>query len=295
MNTTELEEKKAILLTFDVEDWFQVENFKDYISFSSWTSRELRVVKNTHVILDLLDSFSFKPKATFFILGWIAQKVPELIREIKARGHEIASHGNQHHLCTKQNSKEIISDLEASKKLLEDTIGDKIYGYRAPSFAVDDDVLEMIKETGHIYDSSYNSFSAHERYGKINLSNKRKMGVAFEFSDNFFELPISNLGVGKRKLPLGGGGYFRLLPFFLFKLGMDSVLKKEGSFVFYSHPWEFDPEQPKVESIKAGFKFRHYVNLDKTEKRLSFLVQSFKNLEFLSCADYLRKRKLIPE
>ncbi|MFA5905878.1 MAG: polysaccharide deacetylase family protein, partial [Desulfobacula sp.] len=159
----ESEEKKYILLTFDVEDWFQVENFKEYISFSTWNSFELRVEKNTHKILDFLDSFSFKPKATFFILGWIAEKLPKLVQEIHKRGHEVASHGNDHHLCANLTETDLLMDLKSSKECLETIIGSRVYGFRAPSFALDDRVLRTIAKAGYLYDSSYNSFSAHGR------------------------------------------------------------------------------------------------------------------------------------
>ncbi len=281
--------KKSILLTFDVEDWFQVENFKEYISFDSWNSRELRVEKNTHTILNLLDSFTFKPKATFFILGWIAQRLPDLVKEINDRGHEVANHGNLHHLCTKQSAAEVFKDLKQGKDILEDITGNKIYGYRAPSFAINNETLKIIKETGHIYDSSFNSFSMHGRYGTIDLANKDKKGIANKISDNFYELPISNLIVRHKILPLGGGGYFRLIPFPLFKLGMNQVLKKDNAFLFYSHPWEFDPDQPRVEQASKGFKFRHYINLDKTHKKLEALIRYFKDRHFTTCINYLQK------
>jgi polysaccharide deacetylase family protein (PEP-CTERM system associated) len=246
----------SILLTFDVEDWFQVENFKEYISFDSWNSHELRVEKNTHTILDLLDSFTFKPKATFFVLGWIAQRLPDLVKEINNRGHEVANHGNHHNICTKQSTKEIFNDLKAGKGILEDITGQKIYGYRAPSFAINNDILKIIKDTGHVYDSSFNSFAMHGRYGTIDLADRDKKGIASKISDNFFEIPISNLKIRQKILPLGGGGYFRLIPFPIFKLGMTQVIKKEKVFVFYSHPWEFDPEQPRVEQA-----FQDYINI----------------------------------
>jgi polysaccharide deacetylase family protein (PEP-CTERM system associated) len=284
-----LEEKKTILLTFDVEDWFQVENFKGYIPFSSWDSHELRVEQNTHTILNLLDSFVFKPKATFFVLGWIAEKLPNLVREIQQRGHEVASHGNHHHLLTKQTTQQITEDLKAGKRLLEDIMGEKVYGYRAPSFAINNDILKMIKETGHVYDSSYNSFAMHGRYGTIDLPDNTNKEAACKISDNFFELPISNLTINKKIFPLGGGGYFRLIPFPLFKLGMNSVLNKNNTFLFYSHPWEFDPGQPRVEQASTSFKFRHYINLNRTEKKLESMIKSFKNSKFTTCIDYLRQ------
>ena len=204
--------KPTILLTIDVEDWFQVENFKSYIDFSTWDSFELRVEKNTHLILDLLDTFALKPKATFFILGWIAQKLPGLIRQIKDRGHEVASHGGNHHLCTILDRNRLAQDLLTSKKRLEDITGQAVYGYRAPSFAINDRVLEMIKQAGYLYDSSYNSFSAHGRYGSIDLSKSVKRGGSYQLGTHFFELPVSNMCLGSKTIPLGGGGYFRLYP-----------------------------------------------------------------------------------
>ena len=286
------EEKKNILLTFDVEDWFQVENFKEYIPFSTWNSFELRVEKNTHKILDLLDSFSFKPKATFFILGWIAEKLPELVRQIHQRGHEVASHGNDHHLCRSLTESDLITDLKTSKERLETLINSRVYGFRAPSFALDDMVLQAIAQAGYLYDSSYNSFSAHGRYGKIDLSHANHKNALYQISENFFELPVSNLKIKDTVLPLGGGGYFRLFPFPLFKFGMASVLKKDKAFIFYAHPWEFDPSQPRVEEAAQGFKFRHYINLRRTGKKLRALISAFDGHEFITCADYIDKQKM---
>jgi polysaccharide deacetylase family protein (PEP-CTERM system associated) len=284
-----LEEKRSILLTFDVEDWFQVENFKQYIKFSTWNSFELRVEKSTLKILDLLDSFSFQPKATFFILGWIAKKLPKLVREIHERGHEVASHGVDHHLC--QNlGPDLAKDLTSSKRLLEEIIGSKIHGYRAPSFALNDKVLKSIQDAGYTYDSSFNSFSGHGRYGTIDLTRAKKNEAVYKISDTFFELPISNLKLKNKVIPLGGGGYFRLLPFPFFKAGMKSVLKKDSAFIFYAHPWEFDPYQPRVEQASKGFKFRHYINLHKTENKLKSLLEYFCDSEFVTCIDYIKNK-----
>ena len=149
----------SFLLTIDVEDWFQVENFKKYIPFASWSSYELRVEKNTHRILDLLDSASFKFQvssfkisATFFVLGWLAERLPHLVREIHSRGHEIASHGYYHNLCNEQSHEELKTDLYNSKSFLEDIIGTQVYGYRAPSFAINNDILKIIEDCGYLYD-----------------------------------------------------------------------------------------------------------------------------------------------
>lgn len=279
--------KPAILLTIDVEDWFQVENFKSYIDFSTWNSFELRVEKNTHLILDLLDTFSFKPKATFFILGWIAERLPTLVRQIRDRGHEVASHGDNHHLCTALDKNQLAQDLLTSKKRLEDITGHAVYGYRAPSFAINDQVLEMIKQAGYLYDSSYNSFSAHGRYGSIDLSKAVKNDGSYQLDNHFFELPVSNLRLCNKTIPLGGGGYFRLYPTYFFKHGITRVLKKNNAFIFYAHPWEFDPNQPRVHQASRGFKFRHYINLDKTEGKLKQMVCAFPDSYFITCKNYL--------
>ncbi len=280
-------EKKTVLITIDVEDWFQVENFKNYINFSSWDTREIRVEKNIHTILDILAQCPSNPRATFFILGWVAKRFPGLVRHISEQGHEIASHGFSHELCTKMSKKELLGDLQASKSLLEDITGVEIIGYRAPSFAVDNSILDIIKEAGYIYDSSYNSFSMHDRYGVIDLTKAQQFGNLYKISENFFEIPISNFTIGDKILPLGGGGYFRLIPFWIFKLGMQKVLNKDNSFLFYTHPWEFDPEQPRVPEAPRNFKFRHYINLKRTGAKLTALLETFRQHAFFSCSTYL--------
>ncbi len=284
---------KSIILTIDVEDWFQVENFKNYIPYGSWSERELRVVENTHRLLNLFDDTTLSngknPKATFFVLGWIAEKCPELVKEIKARGHEVASHGYGHHLISSLSNMNFAADLVRSKKLLEDITGDPITGYRAPSFDINNESLKVIEECGFLYDSSYNSFSAHGRYGTIDLSSFEKRGLAYKSSGSFYELPISNLAIKDKVVPWGGGGYFRLTPFFLFQAGVKSILKKGDAFVFYTHPWEFDPDQPRVEEASTLFKFRHYINLNKTHSKLRKFIETFSNYNFISCNEYLGK------
>lgn len=287
LNTMESDEKKSILLTFDIEDWFQVENFKQYIKFSTWNCFESRVEANTAKILDLLDSYPSKPRATFFVLGWVAQKFPDIVKEIAIRGHEVASHGFDHHLCHNLKTSALIDDLKKSKDYLSEIIGTDIYGYRAPSFAINDSILKKIQEAGYLYDSSYNSFSAHGRYGTIELNNAQKKNAVYKFNNSFYEIPVSNINILNKVFPLGGGGYFRLLPLTIFKLGMRSVLSSDNAFVFYSHPWEFDPEQPRVKQASKSFKFRHYVNLNKTENKLRGLIESFLNCQFITCNQYL--------
>ncbi|UCF57598.1 MAG: DUF3473 domain-containing protein [Deltaproteobacteria bacterium] len=310
-----------ILLTVDVEDWFQVENFKQCIPFSSWQSYELRVEKNILRLLDLLDTCNGrrtrlphlsqsdggqatdngrgeKPQATFFVLGWIAERLPHLVREIRSRSHEVASHGYQHNLCNQISPKDLKIDLTHSKNLLEDIIGDRVYGYRAPSFSISQDILKIIQDCGYLYDSSFNSFAMHGRYGHLDLSKNGTRGIALQISKTqgpesriLYELPISNIKLGNSILPWGGGGYFRLIPFPVFRLGVQSILKKENAYLLYLHPWEIDPEQPKVKEASKFFKFRHYINLNKTASKLSSFIEAFNQCHFATCRQYL---KLVP-
>ncbi len=274
----------SILITVDVEDWFQVENFKPYIPFSSWQSYELRVQKNTYRLLDILDS----RKATFFILGWLAKRYPHLVREIRNRGHEVASHGYYHNLCDQQSYRELKKDMCCSKKLLEDIIGSPVIGYRAPSFSINNDILKIIEECGYLYDSSFNSFGMHGRYGKADFSGYNRKGIAFQISKNFYEIPVSNLNIRNHIIPWGGGGYFRLIPSLIFKIGVRQILKKENAYLFYMHPWEIDPSQPRVREAEIGYKFRHYVNLKRTHLKLSALFEKFNQSRFIQCQEYLK-------
>ncbi|GAB6905483.1 Polysaccharide deacetylase family protein [Desulfosarcina cetonica] len=310
---------KKILITIDVEDWFQVENFKSSISYDSWHRQELRVERNTHRLLDLFDEMGRTPqsttqynqlkqqtysankpaiRATFFVLGWIARKCPDLVREIHRRGHEIASHGVDHHLCNAQSVSDLRKDLNDSKKLLEDITGDEVYGYRAPSFSVNDGVLKIIQDAGYRYDASYNSFDRHGRYGKLNISAFKQSGIAYQVSDHFHEIPVSNLdfdfkiqnsklNIQNFSLPWGGGGYFRLIPYAIFRQGVQRILSSADAYSFYLHPWEVDPEQPKVKEAPAAFKFRHYINLASTMKKIRRLLKDFKDCRFVTCRAYI--------
>jgi len=332
MNTPDA---KYFLITIDVEDWFQVENFKPWISFGTWHQRELRVERNVNRLLDLFDEVKLKPltghcqlnrrlgvseqentgrridhpfestlkcdktrttddqnarkvQATFFILGWVAERLPDLVREIRNRGHEVASHGYNHDLPSKISIQELKRDLTKSMQRLQDITGFSVNGYRSPSFAVNDDVLKIIQGSGFLYDSSYNSFSFHGRYGQISLNGSGTNGIAHKLSDNFYELPISNLTISRRIIPWGGGAYFRLTPYRLFRLGVKMILRKDNAYLFYFHPWEIDPEQPKVNFASFNYKFRHYANLNITKIRLKRLIENFKQYRFATCSEYLK-------
>ncbi len=284
------DDSKTILLTFDVEDWFQVENFKECISYSSWASQELRVEKNTIDLLNILADAPVPVRATFFILGWIAVRCPGLIREIHQRGHEVASHGSDHHLCYNQTPEDFLSDLIKSKELLEDIIGNEISGYRAPSFSITDKTIDAVREAGYLYDSSYNSYEGNGRYGALNLPKREKPDLPlYSLATSFYEIPVSNLRIGGKVIPWGGGGYFRLLPSFLHQAGVKHILKQKGCYTFYLHPWEIDPKQPLVHDAKFLFRYRHYVNLSKTKNKLKKFIDRNAANSFLSCREYINK------
>jgi polysaccharide deacetylase family protein (PEP-CTERM system associated) len=220
-------------------------------------------------------------------LGWIAERLPHLILEIFKRGHEVAAHGYNHDLPTKMSYDELRQDLSRCKHKLENIIGEPIVGFRSPSFAVSEGILKIIQERGFRYDSSYNSFSLHNRYGKISINGSNKLGIAYKLLDNFFELPISNLKINEKTLPWGGGFYFRISPFFLFRYGVKSILKKDSAYIFYLHPWEIDPCQPKIHFASFSSKFKHYVNLSRAEQKLNRLIKHFSHCSFVTCSEYL--------
>jgi polysaccharide deacetylase family protein (PEP-CTERM system associated) len=286
------------LLTFDIEDWFQVENFKTCIPFSSWSSRESRVERNTHVILDFLDLAGSKNsndrqtkgplRATFFVLGWVAQRIPGLVRQIHARGHEVASHGYNHNLCNRCSTEELKEDLEDSKKLLENILGAPVLGYRAPSFSITEETLEILEDCGYQYDSSFNSFATNDRYGKIETFSNGT-GIVCKTRRKIYELPISNFSAGRYTFPIGGGAYFRLMPVRLFTKMAKSVIRSKNAFLFYLHPWEADPGQPRVRDAHAFLRFRHYVNISSTLSKLHCVINSMKDLSFVSCGEYVRQ------
>jgi polysaccharide deacetylase family protein (PEP-CTERM system associated) len=240
------------------------------------------------------------------VLGWLAERLPHLVREIHEREHEVASHGYCHELCGECTIRNLRKDLTDSKKLLEDIIGNQIYGYRAPSFSINDGILKAIEDCGYLYDSSFNSFAMHGRYGSLSLNANGKRGIAYQVSDSFFELPISNLSLrhpfsyvlsaisseqnrGSFVLPWGGGGYFRLIPFPIFRLGVHRILKMEQAYLFYIHPWEIDSAQPRVNEVPRLLRFRHYANLNQTQFKLTKFLETFNNCRFLTCYQYLQE------
>ncbi|MEJ5349188.1 MAG: polysaccharide deacetylase family protein [Desulfosoma sp.] len=246
--------------------------------------------RSTATLLDVLEEgercLGRPVKATFFVLGSVAERFPQLVHEIHRRGHEVASHGYWHRLCVHEKPCDLQEDLMRSKALLEDILGSPVLGYRAPGFSISDRILEQVEEAGYRYDSSYNSFGLNPRYGTLTLNGTRR-GIAYEVQPKFYELPVSNLKILGRTLPWAGGGYFRLVPFDLFAAGVSKILRSQGAYVFYMHPWECDPMQPRVCGVDPVSRFRHYVNLSRTAARLLRLIMRFGNCRFMSCTSYL--------
>jgi len=261
-------------LTIDVEDYFQVNAFAGHLRQDQWGSYPLRVNHNTRRIMDMLDTFDIK--ATFFILGWVAERLPELVREIHRRGHEIACHGYGHELVYAIGPKRFRADIRRSKAILEDQCGVRINGYRAPSYSITKQslwALDILVEEGFSYDSSIFPV-LHDVYG-IPGGNRFPHEIETQ-SGSIHEFPLSTmllkLGRWEYRLPIAGGGYLRLLPAPLIGQAIRYLNTCERQpAVVYFHPWEIDPHQPR---IKTGFKsrFRHYLNLEKMESKIKYLL-----------------------
>ena len=258
-------------LSIDVEDWFQVENLKRVIPREAWEGHELRVERNTMRILQILAGCG--TRATFFVLGWVAEKCPRLVRTIAAANHEIASHGYGHELVYTLEPGDFRADVVRSKHYLEDLIGKPVRGYRAPSFSITDWAVPILQDAGFEYDSSFVPTVAHDRYGRLNGMHAGSPIVLLR--EGFYEASISCIRVGKRGLPWGGGGYFRLIPYGLWCKGVRMILRSGMPYVFYLHPWEIDPGQPRVEGLDAASRFRHRLNLHRCEARFAALVAAF--------------------
>jgi polysaccharide deacetylase family protein (PEP-CTERM system associated) len=258
-------------MSVDVEDWFQVENLKPVISRGSWETREVRVERNTMRILELLAEH--KAQATFFVLGWVAARQPGLIRRIAEEGHEIASHGYGHDLLYTLTTSEFRADVDRCKKILEDLTGRRVVGYRAPSFSITDWAVSILQELGFEYDSSVFPTVAHDRYGRLTGVDAGR--PILELRPGFFEVCISCLTLGNRGIPWGGGGYFRMIPYLPWRAGVQRILGTGAPYVFYIHPWEIDPGQPRVDGLGAVSRFRHYVNLGRCEDRFRALLSGF--------------------
>ena len=244
-------------LSIDVEDWFHAANLSGAIPRGTWEQCELRVERNTMRMLEILDASN--ARATFFVLGWVAEKCPQLVRAIAAAGHEVASHGHGHEFVYSLRPSEFRSDVLRSKQYLEDLTGKPVRGYRAPSFSITEWAIPILQDLGFDYDSSVVPTVAHDRYGRLDGMDAGSPVVLLR--DGFYEVCISCIRFGKRGIPWGGGGYFRLVPYLLWLGGVRSILRSGMPYIFYIHPWEIDAGQPRVTGIKATHRFRHRVNL----------------------------------
>ena len=335
------------ILTIDVEDYFQVHAFSRVIRYEDWGNYECRIERNVDRILailneatqnsnfktqnlkevnslthDLNNSLTQKVHGTFFVLGWLAERYPDLIRRIKDEGHEIACHGYAHKLIYHQSKEEFREDIRRAKGILEDIIGSEVIGYRAPSYSITNKsrwAFEVLIEEGFKYDSSIfpihhdfygfpsaprfpfiislngdsnfefsmlNFESEENKNSKLEMNNLLTHSLINQMSNNsslitqklkfIIEFPLSTVRFVNMNLPISGGGYFRLLPYRVIELGLMRTNRKERKpFIFYFHPWELDMNQPRIKTASPLSKFRHYVNLGRTEDRLKRLLREF--------------------
>ena len=258
-------------LTIDVEDYFQVSAFAAHIARSDWERRECRVERNVDRILSMLAPRGIK--ATFFTLGWIAERYPQLVRSIVAQGHELASHGYGHERVGDLTREAFDADVRRAKSILEDLSGGPVVGYRAPSFSIDASnlwALDALGRAGYRYSSSIYPIR-HDHYGMPEAPR-----FAHRTDCGLIEIPATTLRILDRNLPSSGGGYFRLLPYAASRWMLRRVNAVDGqAAVFYFHPWEIDVGQPRIPGIGAKTRFRHYVNLERMEARLQQLLDDF--------------------
>lgn len=258
-------------LTIDVEDYFQVSAFEDVIKPGDWGSMEQRVEGSTEKILAMLADHDIK--ATFFIVGWIADKFPQLVKAIHNHGHVIGCHSYWHRKIYDLSPEEFRTDTLKAKVLLEETIEEPVLGYRAPSYSITGKslwALNILKELGFTYDSSIFPVY-HDTYGIPNAPR-----FTYRHTNGLLEYPISTALMLGRKIPVSGGGYFRLFPYWFTRFALNSINQKERMpFVFYLHPWEFDPEQPRIYQARVLSRFRHYNNLDRVKQRFDQLLKDF--------------------
>jgi len=257
-------------ITIDVEDYFQVETMRPFVEFDAWDNYDLRAERNVQRLLELLDTHNVK--ATFFILGWIAERLPHIVREMRRLGHEVACHGYAHRMISEQSPDEFREDVRMAKAILEDIAGEEVLGYRAPTFSITEKTLwalDVLAEEGFRYDSSIFPVR-HDRYGMPNWS-RHIQTVDLQNGRSIIEAPPLTARVLGINLPIGGGGYFRLAPLWLSSWAIRRMNSEGHPAIVYLHPWEIDPDQPRF-PLPFLHRFRHYMNLAATEKKLSRLL-----------------------
>lgn len=271
MSTSQIVKKNA--MTVDVEDYFQVSAFEPYITKQQWDTLPHRVEHNTQRILDIFEASGIK--ATFFTLGWVAERYPGLVDRIIKEGHELACHGYNHTRVTEQTPEQFREDVSKTKKILEALSGKEVKGYRAASYSIGAKnlwALDVLQEEGFKYSSSIYPVK-HDLYGMPDAPR-----FMYEPIDNrdFKEIPITTVRFGSKNLPCGGGGFFRFYPYAFSKWAFNRVNNKENQAgIFYFHPWEIDPEQPRQLGISLKTRIRHYLNLNQMENRIKRLLTDF--------------------
>lgn len=258
-------------LTIDVEDYFQVSAFDGHVRRDAWEKMPSRIERNVEQLLQLLDDR--RARATFFTLGWIAERHPSLVRRIVGQGHELASHGYGHRRASDLDHTAFSHDIRHAKSLLEDIAGTAVIGYRAPSFSIGKGNLwafDCIAAAGYRYSSSIYPVQ-HDHYGMPDAPR-----FPYRVRDGLMEIPVTTTRLFGRNLPAGGGGYFRLAPYHVSRWAIARVNRQEQRpAIFYFHPWEIDPEQPRFRGVSAKTRFRHYLNLHRTKARLTRLLTDF--------------------
>lgn len=263
---------KINAMTVDVEDYFHVAAFENVIDPKDWDEQACRVVESTRRILALFAERGVT--ATFFTLGWVAERYPELVKEIVQQGHELASHGYDHQKATKMDPKAFFEDVSKAKALLESISGVEVVGYRAPSFSIMESnewAFDVLAQAGYQYSSSTYAIQ-HDHYGTPNWPNE-----PYQLSNGLWEFPQSTVNIMGKRLPAGGGGFFRLQPYFI----SENLVKRfhaqqSHPYIFYFHPWEIDSEQPRIDDAPLKSRLRHYVNLSKMFRKIDALVTNFK-------------------
>jgi peptidoglycan-N-acetylglucosamine deacetylase len=270
---SELNTKSAIVnaMTVDVEDYFHVSAFEKVIDSNQWTNLPLRVERNTYRLLEVFEQNNVK--STFFTLGWVAEQCPGLIKDIVAQGHELASHGYSHQRATQMTPEQFRQDVLQSKTLLEDCSGSPIKGYRAPSFSINDSntwVYQILVDLGFTYSSSTYPIE-HDLYGVPNWPRFK-----YQRPEGIWEIPVPTVRKNQKNTGIGGGGYFRLYPYWLSKRRIENFHQTEKQpYSFYFHPWEIDPEQPKIKDASTKSKLRHYLNLSRMENKIVRLLKDY--------------------
>jgi polysaccharide deacetylase family protein (PEP-CTERM system associated) len=275
-------------LTVDVEDYYHVSAFARNINQSDWDTYPSRVEVNTYRLLDLFSRYQIK--ATFFVLGWIAERYTKLVSDIDESGHEVACHGYSHQLIYNQTRETFQEETRRAKSILEDLIQKPVLGYRAASYSITNMskwALDILAEEGFIYDSSIFPIH-HDRYG-IPDAKEDPHTLQTPIGNSIVEFPLSTAKIFGYKMPVAGGGYFRLYPYSFTKMGLSKLNSDNRPFIFYLHPWEIDPKQPRIKTNLLS-RFRHYNNLDKCEARLEMLLKDF---EFDTVLEVLKDQKLI--